>query len=67
MLLEVDTQAAQPALLERATINASNSQEFYIYSGEDRSVIHGEHVYYIHGNQVWHSLWQSDAEVTGPY
>ncbi|MFT4939112.1 MAG: putative secreted protein with C-terminal beta-propeller domain [Paraglaciecola sp.] len=67
MLLEVDTQAAQPELLERATINASNEQEYYIYSGDDRSVIHGEHVYYIHGNQVWHSLWQSDAEVSGPY
>jgi uncharacterized secreted protein with C-terminal beta-propeller domain len=67
MLLEVDTQAARPELLERATINASNEQEHYIYSGDDRSVIHGEHVYYIHGNQVWHSLWQSDAEVTGPF
>jgi uncharacterized secreted protein with C-terminal beta-propeller domain len=67
MLLEVDTQAAQPELLERATIHASNEQEYYIYSGDDRSVIHGEHVYYIHGNRVWHSLWQTDAEVTGPY
>jgi uncharacterized secreted protein with C-terminal beta-propeller domain len=67
ILFEVDTQAAQPELFDRATINASNEQEHYIYSGDDRSVIHGEHVYYIHGNQVWHSLWQTDAEVTGPY
>jgi hypothetical protein len=67
MLLEVDTLAAQPELLERATINATNEQEYYIYSGDDRSVIHGEHVYYIHGNKVWHSLWQTDAQVSGPY
>jgi uncharacterized secreted protein with C-terminal beta-propeller domain len=67
MLLEVDTLAAQPELLERATINADNEQEYYIYGGDDRSVIHGEHVYYIHGNQVWHSLWQTDPTVEGPY
>ncbi|MFT5675279.1 MAG: putative secreted protein with C-terminal beta-propeller domain [Paraglaciecola sp.] len=67
ILLEVDTQAAQPELLERATINAYNEPGYYINSGDDRSVIHGAHVYYIHGNQVWHSLWQSNAEVTGPY
>lgn len=67
LLLEVDTQAAAPQLIERAQISASNEQEFYIYGGDDRSVIHGEHVYYIHGNQVWHSLWQSEPTVDGPY
>lgn len=39
----------------------------YVWSGEDRSVIHGENVFYIHGNHVWKSLWMADAEVDGPY
>ena len=67
LLLEVDTQAAQPVLLERTSLSADNEQDFYIYGGDDRSVIHGEHVYYIHGNKVWHSLWQSEASIDGPY
>lgn len=67
MLLDVDTQSAQPSLIERAQIYANSERETYIYAGDDRSVIHGEHVYYIHGNQVWHSLWQSETGIDGPY
>lgn len=41
--------------------------ETYVWSGEDRSVIHGENVFYVHGNQVWQSLWQEEAAVNGPF
>jgi uncharacterized secreted protein with C-terminal beta-propeller domain len=67
LLLEVDTQSSNPELIERAQISVSNDQEHYIYGGDDRSVIHGEHIYYVHGNQIWHSLWQSDPILDGPY
>lgn len=67
LLLDVNTQAGQPSLVERAQVYADAQQESYIYSGEDRSVIHGEHVYYIHGNLIWHSLWQSESAIDGPY
>lgn len=39
----------------------------YFYSGNDRSVIHGEHVYFIHGNSVWHGQWNSEGGLQGPY
>jgi CRISPR/Cas system-associated protein Cas7 (RAMP superfamily) len=39
----------------------------YSWSGEDRSVIHGNNIFYVHGNQIWQSLWQADAAINGPY
>jgi hypothetical protein len=30
-------------------------------------VIDGNNVYYIHGNQVWHTTWTEGAEVFGPF
>ena len=39
----------------------------YSWSGDDRSVIHGENVYFIQGNRVFHSLWQAAAPVNGPF
>jgi uncharacterized secreted protein with C-terminal beta-propeller domain len=42
-------------------------KERYFYPGNDRSVIHGEHVYFIHGNSVWHGQWNSEAKLQGPY
>ncbi|MDU0353891.1 beta-propeller domain-containing protein [Paraglaciecola aquimarina] len=66
-LLEVDTNAAQPELVKRAEIVAPINDEQYIYGGQDRSVIHGSTVYYIHGNQVWRSLWAENADIFGPY
>ncbi|XOV79762.1 MAG: beta-propeller domain-containing protein [Aestuariibacter sp.] len=67
MLLNVDASSAQGSLSVTHELVAPNDPEHYVYSGEDRSVIHGEHVYYIHGNQVWHSLWQAEAALDGPY
>jgi uncharacterized secreted protein with C-terminal beta-propeller domain len=38
----------------------------YIDGKDDRAVLHGDDIYYIHGNYVWHSLWQIPSENTGP-
>ena len=43
------------------------SELSYSSGWQDRCVIHGENVYYIHGNQGWHSLWQSESVIDGPY
>ena len=67
LLLETDTTVATPALTEVDEMSAPNDGSRYGYVGNDRSVIHGDHVYYIHGNQVWHGQWQKNEKVAGPY
>jgi len=34
---------------------------------EDRSVLHGDRIYMIHANQVWHSDWRQPGLMDGPY
>ena len=36
-------------------------------SWDDRAILHNDDVYYIHGAQVWKSLWQSPEQVVGPF
>ncbi len=67
MLLEVDTTSNSPELIQRSEVRPDVSEQPYAYGWEDRSVIHGNNVYYIHGNQVWHTTWAEDAEVFGPF
>lgn len=65
VLLEIDTTATQPELIERSVLKVTT--EGYFYGGNDRSIIHDENIYYIHGNQVWRSTWEEEGEVFGPY
>ena len=37
------------------------------HSPRNRSVIHGDAVYYIHGTDVWSTLWANPADQSGPY
>lgn len=67
MLLETDTNASAPELTLVDKLSAQNSETNYVYSGEDRSVLHGDNVYYIHGNQIWLGTWINDAPVDGPF
>lgn len=67
LLLEADTAAAEVDLTQIDQLIAQPEANHYIYSGNDRSIIHGQHVYYINGNQVWHGLWQAENELDGPY
>lgn len=66
MLLDVNTSSEQASLSETRLLQAKSDQQ-YFFGGNDRSVIHGQHIYYLHGNQVWHSQWAADAAITGPY
>ena len=66
MMLEVDTTINSPELIKRGELYPTLVGP-YSYGSEDRSVIHGDNVYYIHGNTVWHTTWAEDAEVKGPY
>lgn len=67
LMMDVNAASGQGSLTIIHELEANNDPERYVYSGEDRSVIHGDHVFYIHGNQVWHSLWETEASIDGPY
>ena len=66
LLLEVDTTANTPELIQRNEMRPEKS-ESYASGWDDRSIIHGDNVYYIHGNQVWHSTWAEEAAIFGPF
>lgn len=36
-------------------------------SWDDRAILHDDDIYYIHGMQVWKSLWHSPGQVMGPF
>jgi len=36
-------------------------------SWNDRAILHDDDVYFIHGVQVWKSLWQNPEQVMGPF
>ena len=67
MLLEVDTRSNNPELIHRSDVRPNVSEQPYAHAWEDRSIIHGDNVYYIHGNQVWHTTWAEESEVFGPF
>ncbi|WP_394221827.1 beta-propeller domain-containing protein [Alteromonas gracilis] len=64
-LLEVDNNTR--------SINLENSMTFkydeenYYSSYDDRSILHGDHVYYLRGNAIYHTKWQKNSPVDGPF
>ncbi|GAA6173559.1 hypothetical protein NBRC116592_32290 [Colwellia sp. KU-HH00111] len=68
-LLEVTNSSANAELMHIGNIMAKGeSKDSGGYSSwDDRSVIHDDDVYYIHGNQVWRSYWPTPEQVTGPF
>ncbi|KAF7764724.1 hypothetical protein PCIT_b0776 [Pseudoalteromonas citrea] len=37
-----------------------------IHGNDDRAVLQDDHIYYVHGNYTWYSLWQTPSQNTGP-
>jgi uncharacterized secreted protein with C-terminal beta-propeller domain len=67
LLLDVSTlEGGSLKEVNALEVNTEN-KDSYFNPGNDRSVIHGEHVYFIHGNNVWHGQWNSEAKLQGPY
>lgn len=67
LLLGVDSTAAEPTLTRVNELSPRETDEVYVYGGNDRSVIQGNNVYYIHGNSVWLGQWSEESELVGPY
>lgn len=67
VLLNVDTGSSDVVLTTIGELVIEPISDTYIYAGEDRSVIQGDHVYYLHGNNLWHGLWNEESQLSGPY
>lgn len=67
VLLNVDTGSSEVALTKVGELAIEPVSDTYIYAGEDRSVIQGDHVYYLHGNSLWHGLWNAESQLSGPF
>ncbi len=67
LMMDVNAASGQGSLSVTHELQAINDPEYYVGAWEDRSVIHDDHVYYLHGNAIWHSLWQEGAQANGPY
>jgi uncharacterized secreted protein with C-terminal beta-propeller domain len=67
MLLETDTTSNVPELSLINKVSVPENAEFYFYPGDDRSIIQGDKVYYLRGNNVWLSDWSLDSVSLGPF
>lgn len=67
LMLTVNAASGAGAMTVTNKMDITEDRETYSWSGEDRSVIHGDNVYFIHGNLVWQSLWMKDAAINGPF
>ena len=67
LLLETNSNSDVPSLGEVGTIKVDASSQVYVYVGDDRTIIHGDKIYYIHGNKVWLSDLQAPDITFGPY
>ncbi len=68
-LLEVSINSSNASLTRIGDIiaNDENKNSGNYSSWDDRSILHNNDVYYIHGNQVWRSYWLSPEQITGPF
>ncbi|BBN83927.1 hypothetical protein PA25_39120 [Pseudoalteromonas sp. A25] len=64
---ELDPNEKQMNYIGRSVITYPDSDTIpYIWSGNDRAIIHQNDLYYIHGNYIWQSDWLAPAKNTGP-
>lgn len=47
--------------------SSSASQQWWSYGEIDRSILHDDAVFYMHGEDIWTTFWHSPASVKGPY
>ncbi|MBQ4860395.1 beta-propeller domain-containing protein [Pseudoalteromonas sp. MMG013] len=68
-LFEINSQTKKLAYMGSSHIKyeVTGPQQIpLIYGNEDRTVLHNDDIYYIHGNYIWHSLWQTPSANNGP-
>lgn len=71
-LLEVSSGDSDAKLLYRGKMTANDEgsdpkSPAHVSGWDDRAVFHYNDIYYVHGNNVWHSNWNSLSDVGGPF
>jgi len=70
-LVEVTGNDSNAMLVERGKIKPITSgqpeESFYISGWDDRAIFHDNDIYYLHGNSIWKSMWQTPDLITGPF
>ena len=70
MLLEVNTNDAEPSLDLMKNMFAPDPSDWFHYTPTNRSIIQGNKVYFIRGNEVYLGDWvdaDEDSSVLGPF
>ena len=63
----LDVSETARTLNQVRSIVPGASDDFYYGSYENRSVIDGDNLYLLRGNEVFHTQWQSGTAINGPY
>ena len=70
-LIEVTGSDANATLLEIGSVTpikfTDASEATYVSGWDDRAIFHGDDIYYLHGNSIWKSYWQTPELTTGPF
>ncbi|NOU50393.1 hypothetical protein HG263_07540 [Pseudoalteromonas sp. JBTF-M23] len=65
---ELNTGEKQMNYMGSSVITYPDSDNVpYVWSGNDRAIIHQDDLYYVHGNYIWQSNWLTAAKNTGPH
>ncbi|CAH9062660.1 hypothetical protein PSECIP111854_03058 [Pseudoalteromonas sp. CIP111854] len=65
---ELNTNTIQMNYMGSSMISYPDNENIpYIWSGDDRAIIHQDDLYYFHGNYIWQSDWLTPAKNTGPH
>lgn len=68
-MLEVDSDERTLTIVDSVNLNPDENSDYENYYGsyEDRSLLHGDHVYYLRGNNLYHTQWLHGAPLDGPF
>jgi len=67
-LIEVTGDDTDALLLDKGSIKSASALESnYISGWDDRAIFHNDDIYYLHGNNIWKSFWQTPELTTGPF
>ncbi len=68
-LFEISGVTAAAQLIDLGAISALESDEKapFVSGWDDRSILHDDDIYYIHGAKVWRSSWLNSKQQSGPF
>jgi len=67
-LVEITGSDTGSTLINKGGVKVTTAIEpTYISGWDDRAIFHEDDIYYLHGNSIWKSFWQTPSLTTGPF